>query len=67
MSTNLKFTTNGDEESSWTVKAVEEHFREAILTLKKLPPVKQKGYFSLWPEVIHSPNELLFRKKKLCV
>lgn len=64
MSTNLKPVTSGNAVNLWTVKAVEEYFREAVLTLKKLPPVKQRGYFNLWPDIIYSPNELLFQEKK---
>ena len=30
----------------WTKKDVEEHFEEAVYTLKKLPDFKVPGYFS---------------------
>lgn len=46
----------------WTDKKVIEHFEEAITTLKRLPSVKVRGYFNLWPEVIHTKNELMFQK-----
>ena len=66
MSINLNnsISLSAEETSKWTAKKVEDHFEEAILTLKKLPPVKQRGYFNLWPDVIYSPNELLFQEKK---
>jgi hypothetical protein len=50
-------------ETEWTAKMVEEYFLEVILTLKKLPPVKQKGYFNAWPDIIYSPNEIMFQEK----
>lgn len=46
----------------WTYEMVADHFAEAITTLKRLPPVKVQGYFNLWPEVVHSPNELMFQE-----
>ncbi len=52
-------------ENKWTVKDVEAHFEEASLTLRRLPAMKQNGYFSVWPDIIYSPNELLFQEKKL--
>jgi len=53
-----------DDEVKWTVKMVEDHFREAILTLGKLPPVRQKDYFNLWSDIVCMPNERNFRKKR---
>ena len=43
----------------WTHESVAEHFEEAIRTLKRLPPVKVKGYFNVWPDVVHTPQELM--------
>lgn len=53
-----------NEEAIWTAKAVEDHFRDAILTLKKLPPAKLQGYFSIWPDIVYTPNEKIFQEKK---
>jgi hypothetical protein len=64
MSANLNNNVGCKAEDKWTVKTVEAHFEEAIATLKKLPPVRQRGYFNSWPDVIYSPNELLFQEKK---
>jgi hypothetical protein len=50
-------------ETTWTVKEVDEYFREAVLTLKMLPPVKQRGYFSVWPDIVYMPNEKIFQEK----
>lgn len=64
MRTNSNDNVCQTVETEWTVKDVENHFREAILTLKKLPPVKLKGYFSIWPDIIYTPNEMIFQEKK---
>jgi hypothetical protein len=64
MSANLNHRICGAAETKWTVKVVEAHFDEAVATLKRLPPVMQRGYFSLWPDIIYSPNELIFQEKK---
>nr|BDD46857.1 hypothetical protein 21 [bacterium] len=43
----------------WTVKDVADRFEEAVMTLRRLPPVKVRGYFNAWPQVIHDVYELL--------
>lgn len=43
---------------SWTENDVAAQFEEAILTLKKLPPVRMQGYFNAWPEVIRTFEEI---------
>ncbi len=64
MSTNLNKIANlSTAETKWTAKKVEEYFLEVISTLKKLPPVKQRGYFNLWPDVVYTPNEIMFQDK----
>ena len=47
----------------WTEVMVAKHFAEAINTLKKLPSSRLKGYFSTWPDIIRSPNELASQEK----
>ena len=64
MSANSNDNVYRKEETKWTAKLVEDHFEEAIVTLKKLPSVQQRGYFNSWPDMIYSPNELLFQEKK---
>ena len=68
MSTNLTNKVyrevTAEAEIKWTAKMIEEYFLEVISTLKKLPPVKQRGYFSLWPDIIYSSNEIVFQEKK---
>jgi len=48
----------------WTANDVVERFREAVLTLKKLPPVKVQGYYSVWPAIKLTPLEILQQDKK---
>ncbi len=64
MSTNSNENESRKVEIEWTAKDVENHFREAILTLKKLPSARLKGYFSVWPDIIYTPNEMIFQEKK---
>jgi len=49
-------------EDKWTHEDVAAHFEEAIRTLKRLPPVKVRGYFNVWPEVVHTPNEIMMQE-----
>jgi hypothetical protein len=42
----------------WTADAVAEHFEEAFRTLRKLPPVKAKGYGNAWPSILRSAKEI---------
>ncbi len=49
-------------ENKWTHETVAEHFEEAVRTLKRLPPVKVKGYHTVWPEVIHTPDERMHQE-----
>lgn len=39
-------------------------FKEAVRTLKRLPPVKVQGYFSVWPEIVYSEVEIMRMDKK---
>lgn len=48
--------------NKWTHKCVAEHFEEAVTTLKRLPSVKVKGYHTVWPEVIHTPDERMHQE-----
>jgi len=34
-------------------------FKEAVRTLKKLPPVRVQGYFNSWPEIIYTEREIM--------
>lgn len=39
-------------------------FKEAVRTLKKLPPVRVQGYFNAWPEVIYTEREIMRMDQK---
>jgi hypothetical protein len=39
-------------EVRWTAKDVAERLEEAAHTLRRLPPVKVRGYISSWPPII---------------
>jgi hypothetical protein len=38
----------------WTPSLVEERLAEAAFVLKRLPEPRRQGYFSVWPEILHS-------------
>ena len=42
----------------WTAECVADHFEEAFRTLRKLPPVKARGYISDWPDIMRSAREV---------
>ena len=46
------------QDTQRTATDVANQFEEALLTLKRLPPVRVQGYFKIWPDIIHSPQEL---------
>ena len=39
-------------------------FREAIITIRKLPPVRVQGYFNAWSEIVYSKAEIRHMDKK---
>lgn len=45
-------------DTRWTAEAVAEHFEEAMRTLRKLPPVKLPGYFTTWPQIVRTRQEI---------
>jgi len=47
----------------WTVTDVASRFEEAAKTLRRLPPVKVKGYFNTWPQVKHTAEELMHAER----
>ena len=38
----------------WTPADVEERLAEAAIVLRRLPEPRRHGYFSTWPEIVHS-------------
>jgi len=39
-------------------------FKEAVRTLKKMPPVRVRGYFNAWPEIIYTERETMRMDQK---
>lgn len=46
-------------EMSWTVEEVAARFEEAVVTARRLPPVRVQGYFNTWPQLIRQPWEVM--------
>lgn len=51
--------------AEWTRTQVEERLEEAAAVMKRLPPVRVQGYFSAWPEVMHSFGDLVGQEPQL--
>src|ERR1700722_17326141 len=43
--------------TEWTASLVEERMQEAAQVLRRLPPVKVRGYFNTWPYILHSAED----------
>ncbi|NDF13555.1 MAG: helix-turn-helix domain-containing protein [Proteobacteria bacterium] len=43
----------------WTMPEVATRFEQAVKTLRRLPSVKVKGYFNVWPTIIRTTAEQL--------
>jgi hypothetical protein len=48
-----------NKEKIWTEAEVIKAFEEAIRTLKKLPSERLRDYFTIWPQVIYTPIEII--------
>ncbi len=53
-----------NQEKIWTEAEVIKAFEEAIRTLKKLPSESLRDYFTIWPEVIYTPIEIIRMDQK---
>jgi hypothetical protein len=51
------------DNNHWTVTDIAARFEEAVRTLRRLPPVKVKGYFNTWPLVVHTIMEQIQAEK----
>ena len=45
-------------ERDWTAGDVADHFEEAFRTLRRLPPVKARGFVHAWPTILREPEEI---------
>jgi hypothetical protein len=52
-------------EIRWTPSLVEERLAEAADILKRLPPVKVRGYFSTWPKMVYEFSDLIGQEPPL--
>lgn len=39
--------------TEWTTSLVEERLSEAAFVLKRLPADRRRGYFNVWPQIVH--------------
>ena len=39
-------------------------FKEAVSTMRRLPPVRVQGYFNAWPDIVYSEIEIMRMDKK---
>lgn len=39
--------------TEWTPSLVEERLSEAAFVLKRLPAERRRGYFNVWPQIVH--------------
>lgn len=46
-------------EAQWTPVMIEERLEEAANVMKRLPPVKVQGYYSLWPQYMYEFADLV--------
>jgi hypothetical protein len=48
--------------ADWTRERVEERLIEAAEVMKRLPPVRVQGYFSVWPAILPEFGDLVGRE-----
>jgi len=51
-------------DQKWTKEQVAERFEAAVRTLRRLPPVRVRGYISSWPEIIYTKIEIAMIDQK---
>lgn len=51
-------------DQKWTKEQIAERFEAAVRTLRKLPPVRVRGYISSWPEIIYTKREIAMMDQK---
>jgi hypothetical protein len=50
--------------TEWTPGLVEARLAEAAFVLKRLPEPRRQGYFSTWPQIVHSFGDLASQEPK---
>ena len=51
-------------DQKWTKEQVAERFEAAVRTLRRLHPVRVRGYISSWPEIIYTKREIAMMDQK---
>lgn len=51
-------------ENRLTEKEIITRFKEAVATLRRLPPVRVQGYFNSWPDIIYTEREIMRMDQK---
>jgi hypothetical protein len=49
----------------WTPSLIADRLEEAADVLKRMPPVKMKGYFSTWPQIVPEFSDLIGQEPHL--
>lgn len=52
------------QNQQWTKEQIAERFEAAVRTLRRLPPVRVRGYISSWPEIIYTKREIAMMDQK---
>jgi predicted DNA-binding protein (UPF0251 family) len=45
-------------------KQIVARFKEAVLTIRKLPPVRVQGYCNAWPDIVYTRAEIRQMERK---
>ena len=48
--------------AEWTTEKIEDRLEEAAGVLKRLPEQKVRGYFNVWPDVVHDFADMIGQK-----
>ena len=50
--------------TEWTPSLVEERLSEAAFVLKRLPADRRRGYFNVWPQIVHDFADKVGQEEK---
>ena len=51
-------------DTQWTTEIVEKRLEDAAAVLKRMPAPRVQGYFSLWPKIVPSFDDLVGQKPR---
>ncbi len=46
------------KQREWTEQTVVNELEQAVITIRRLPPLQSNGYVHTWPEIVRSPTEI---------